>query len=72
MLTQRSFVHKTRRGRILNLITEHYLRSDIYCGTKSCDTCTQADDINFPQTIPKHTYPDDKTVISVLCDEPNQ
>ena len=41
MLRSKSFVIKTKNGRILKIVREHYLRDDIWCGSKSCTTCGQ-------------------------------
>ena len=32
MQTQRTFIKKTRRGNIVKVVREHYLRDDILCG----------------------------------------
>ncbi|XAR73670.1 Exoribonuclease II [Bertholletia excelsa] len=39
MLQTKSFVRKTKRGRIVKVVREHYLRDDIYCGVPSCKVC---------------------------------
>ncbi|CAN6481552.1 unnamed protein product [Victoria cruziana] len=39
MLQNKSFVKKTRHGRVMKVVREHYLRDDIYCGVKVCKTC---------------------------------
>ena len=37
---QKIFYRKTKKGNILKIVREHYLRDDIFCGLKSCDICT--------------------------------
>lgn len=32
----RIFTKKTRRGQILKIVREHYLRDDLCCGSESC------------------------------------
>ncbi len=32
----RIFTKKTRRGQILKIVREHYLRDDLSCGSESC------------------------------------
>ena len=32
----RIFTKKTRRGQILKIVREHYLRDDLSCGAESC------------------------------------
>ncbi|KAK3086411.1 hypothetical protein FSP39_018074 [Pinctada imbricata] len=39
MLTSKTFVKKTKRGGIIKIIREHYLRDDITCGSEICDEC---------------------------------
>jgi exosome complex exonuclease DIS3/RRP44 len=38
------FVKKTRRGNILKIVREHYLRDDLSCGSESClnSVCVQS------------------------------
>lgn len=39
MLSSKTFVKKTRRGAVLKVVREHYLRDDIACGVKGCSVC---------------------------------
>ncbi|KAK2975679.1 hypothetical protein RJ640_027782 [Escallonia rubra] len=39
MLQNKSFVRKTRQGRVVKVVREHYLRDDIYCGASFCKVC---------------------------------
>ncbi|KAG4065176.1 hypothetical protein HA402_007573 [Bradysia odoriphaga] len=39
MLTSKVFLRKTKRGNILKIVREHYLRDDIYCGSEFCVDC---------------------------------
>lgn len=39
MLTSKTFIKKTKTGKILKIVREHYLRDDITCGAESCDQC---------------------------------
>nr|AID55111.1 exosome complex exonuclease RRP44 [Cocos nucifera] len=39
MLQSKSFVKKTKQGRVIKVVREHYLRDDIYCGALSCNVC---------------------------------
>ena len=34
----RIFVKKTRRGNILKIVREHYLRDDLSCGSEMCES----------------------------------
>ena len=40
MLTKSSF-RKTKRGKIVHNVREHYLRDDIWCGCVQCGVCNQ-------------------------------
>ncbi|XP_057422449.1 exosome complex exonuclease RRP44 homolog A isoform X2 [Lotus japonicus] len=39
MLHNKSFVKKTKGGKVLKQVREHYLRDDIYCGAPFCTAC---------------------------------
>ncbi|KAJ8428942.1 hypothetical protein Cgig2_009813 [Carnegiea gigantea] len=39
MLQNKSYVRKTRAGKIEKVVKEHYLRDDIYCGAPACTVC---------------------------------
>ncbi|XP_045786077.1 exosome complex exonuclease RRP44 homolog A isoform X2 [Trifolium pratense] len=39
MLHNKSFVKKTKGGKVMKQVREHYLRDDIYCGAPSCTVC---------------------------------
>ena len=41
MLRQKSFIRKTRKGHVVKVVREHYLRDDIYCGSLLCKKCGQ-------------------------------
>lgn len=42
MLRSKTFNVKTKGGRILKIVREHYLRDDVWCGSASCSVCTQS------------------------------
>ena len=39
MIRTKTFVKKTKKGGILKIVREHYLRDDIWCGSSLCDSC---------------------------------
>ncbi|KAE9450204.1 hypothetical protein C3L33_17890, partial [Rhododendron williamsianum] len=39
MLQNKSFSRKTRQGKVIKVVREHYLRDDIYCGAPFCKVC---------------------------------
>ncbi|KAL4186407.1 hypothetical protein AMTRI_Chr09g13970 [Amborella trichopoda] len=39
MLQNKAFAKKTRHGRVMKIVREHYLRDDIYCGASFCNVC---------------------------------
>ncbi|KAK4430371.1 Exosome complex exonuclease RRP44A [Sesamum alatum] len=42
MLQSKSFVKKTKQGKVVKVVREHYLRDDIYCGAPICKVCDVA------------------------------
>jgi exosome complex exonuclease DIS3/RRP44 len=40
MLKSKSFVKKTRKGTVVSVQREHYLRDDIACGFSGCAVCS--------------------------------
>ena len=43
MLTNKVFLKKTKKGSILKIVREHYLRDDISCGSECCDICVHGE-----------------------------
>ncbi|TPX37107.1 hypothetical protein SmJEL517_g00903 [Synchytrium microbalum] len=41
MLKSKSFVRKTKKGTVIKIVKEHYLRDDIYCGIDACRICVE-------------------------------
>ena len=39
MLRSKSFVKKTKKGAVVKVVREHYLRDDVWCGVKGCGKC---------------------------------
>ncbi|KAG0328695.1 exosome catalytic subunit dis3 [Podila horticola] len=39
MLRQKAFVKKTKSGKVLKVVKEHYLRDDIWCSAEACKKC---------------------------------
>ncbi|XP_022091521.1 exosome complex exonuclease RRP44-like [Acanthaster planci] len=61
MLTSKSFVKKTKKGSVIKVVREHYLRDDIWCGSELCEICLQKSPI-----LERHPQID-----SDLCDFPH-
>lgn len=61
MLKSKVFLKKTRRGGVVKIVREHYLRDDIWCGAEEC---TQCDNDNAVL----NSSPD---VVSKICDFPH-
>lgn len=51
MLRQKTFVKKTKKGSILKVVREHYLRDDIYCGLPACKECPNVESVNGGLTV---------------------
>ena len=62
MLTTKTFIKKTKKGSIIKIVREHYLRDDITCGTLSCTVCDPH------ETKPLEKRPANK---SKLCRKPH-
>ncbi len=41
MLKLKTFIKKTRRGKVLKVVREHYLRDDLGCGVPACEDCSE-------------------------------
>ena len=54
MLKNKVFIKKTRRGKILKIVREHYLRDDITCGAVICVNCTENENVLQENTELKH------------------
>ncbi len=57
MIKLKSFLKKTRRGKVLKVVREHYLRNDLSCGSEACEDCP-------------HPMQVDENVLSSLSSEP--
>ncbi|KAI9098207.1 hypothetical protein DFS34DRAFT_102905 [Phlyctochytrium arcticum] len=57
MLRNKAFIRKTRRGTVVKIVKEHYLRDDIYCGLRECKACPQESAVLQPRTTPKLSSP---------------
>eukprot|EP01134_Creolimax_fragrantissima_P000116 CFRG0116T1 len=65
MLKSKTFVKKTRKGNVVKVHREHYMRDDVWCGTEPCTSCqgedrplqgipsssSQSKQFNFPHYI---------------------
>ncbi|KAJ3154528.1 exosome catalytic subunit dis3 [Geranomyces michiganensis] len=64
MLKNTAFVRKTKRGTVIKVVKEHYLRDDIFCGVATCKKCPAS--VNAATTptktslvpLPHHIVPD--------------
>uniref|UniRef100_A0A182WAH3 Protein DIS3 homolog n=1 Tax=Anopheles minimus TaxID=112268 RepID=A0A182WAH3_9DIPT len=53
MLTNKVFMKKTKRGNILKIVREHYLRDDIWCGSAACHKCPLDENAVLLQDVPE-------------------
>ncbi|KAM7435330.1 exosome catalytic subunit dis3 [Porites harrisoni] len=44
MLKSKVYVKKTRKGGVMKVVREHYLRDDVWCGASHCMNCGQTED----------------------------
>ncbi|KAF9895845.1 exosome catalytic subunit dis3, partial [Lobosporangium transversale] len=61
MLRQKQFVKKTKSGKVLKVIKEHYLRDDIWCSAEACRECEHTEPIlsatpNINKLVPSPHY----------------
>ncbi|KJE93975.1 mitotic control protein dis3 [Capsaspora owczarzaki ATCC 30864] len=47
MIRSKSFVKKTRKGNVVKIVREHYLRDDVWCGAAGCAVCAQSHDASL-------------------------
>lgn len=45
MLKSKTFVKKTRKGGVMKIVREHYLRDDVCCGVVDCPRCSQTEPV---------------------------
>ncbi|KAG0204304.1 exosome catalytic subunit dis3 [Mortierella sp. GBA30] len=45
MLRQKQFVKKTKSGKVVKVIKEHYLRDDIWCSVEACKGCDHTETV---------------------------
>ncbi|KAJ3216693.1 exosome catalytic subunit dis3 [Dinochytrium kinnereticum] len=58
MLHSKAFVRKTKRGNVVKIVKEHYLRDDIYCGVTGCTKCPNQTVLDTtPGLVKSHTKP---------------
>ena len=55
MLTQRTIIKKTKKGGVLKIVREHYLRDDIWCSIEGCDECNDENPVleKLPSCVSK-------------------
>ncbi|EDV25093.1 uncharacterized protein TRIADDRAFT_25898 [Trichoplax adhaerens] len=51
MLKSRTFVKKTRKGGVVKVVQEHYLRDDVWCGVIGCSSCNTTQAVLDPQCL---------------------
>ncbi|KAF4596181.1 exosome catalytic subunit dis3 [Pleurotus pulmonarius] len=67
VITQRKFFRKTARGKVIKVLRERYLRTDVSCGVQYCSSCSQLDHFSEgPSKSPSEPLPQfgDKSHIS--------
>ena len=61
MLASKTFMKKTKRGAVVKVVREHYLRDDVWCGVKGCGQCRH-------EAPPLEAFPE---IESTLCRHPH-
>jgi len=67
MLQSRSFVKKTKKGKVLKVVREHYLRDDIYSGSPLDAECDQ-DAAKLSASAPHYLIVDTNIVLQQVSD----
>ena len=75
MLKSKTFIKKTRKGSIVKVVREHYLRDDIGCGSEQCESCQNGKPVlekNPPSCsnlckFPHYIMPDTNVVLHQVC-----
>ena len=75
MLRSKVFLKKTKRGKIVKIVREHYLRDDIWCGIEQCPGCQQQQNILESSPVsksklcpfPHYIVPDTNVVLHQVC-----
>jgi hypothetical protein len=59
MLRSKAFVHRNKRGNVVKVVNEHYLRDDIWCSSQVCRVCSHENPIlsATPQKTNKFDMP---------------
>ena len=66
----KSFLKKTRTGKVLKIVREHYLRDDISCGSEAINDCQEFDDENSSNRI-KSSLSSSPTSLCTLFPDPH-
>lgn len=61
MLASKTFVKKTKKGAVVKVVREHYLRDDVWCGVAGCRLCKQEAAVLDSRPV----------VVSELCSYPH-
>lgn len=63
MLASKTFVKKTKKGAVVKIVREHYLRDDVWCGVIGCTLCKHQDKAPVIERSP--------VVVSNVCQYPH-
>ncbi|KAG0293599.1 exosome catalytic subunit dis3 [Linnemannia gamsii] len=73
MLRQKAFMKKTKSGKVLKVVKEHYLRDDIWCSVETCKVCEHTEpvlsavpSINKAFRLPHYIIPDTNIFINQI------
>ncbi|KAG0246451.1 mitotic control protein dis3 [Mortierella sp. GBAus27b] len=73
MLRQKQFVKKTKSGKVLKIVKEHYLRDDIWCSVETCKECEHTEPVlsatpgvNKLFPLPHYIIPDTNIFINQI------
>ena len=68
MIKSKTFLKKTRKGKVLKIVREHYLRDDLSCGSEACQECPEPMQTDENSLVRLSSSP---TSLSTVCTDPH-
>ena len=62
-MIDRIFMKKTRRGQLLKIVREHYLRDDLSCGSELCTNLACSGQTSTQKPMPLQAKPESKSTL---------
>eukprot|EP00736_Rhodelphis_marinus_P013737 Rmarinus@m.21213 len=63
----KSFMKRSRKGSVMKVIREHYLRDDVYCGSPLCPVCRNpSNKSSFDRKVTEYLVPDTNVILNQI------